>query len=368
MDKKKILIVCRGFYPEQSPRAFRATELAKEFARQGHDVKVVTPYRPEKEKHAKQYGYLLKDLGQLTWPIPQIKGTGINKIFLKAISRFLSLFFEYPMLQLVFQVNRALKDENSYDMLISVAVPYPIHWGVAWSRKKNHKIAKTWVADCGDPYYINHIDSFRKPFYFKYIEKWFSRRTDYITIPKEEMKITFFKEFHTKIVAIPQGFNFSDVKLYAGPIINNVPTFAFAGGFIKGARDPKALLEYLSILETEFKFIIYTQNTALVEPYLLKLANKIEIREYISRDKLLYELSRMDFLVNIGYDPATQSPSKLIDYALTRRPILSIDSSNFNRTILDEFLNKDYTNAFTIPEIEIYNIENVVHRFLNLAK
>ena len=34
----KILIVSGFFYPQNTPRAFRTTELAKEFARLGHDV------------------------------------------------------------------------------------------------------------------------------------------------------------------------------------------------------------------------------------------------------------------------------------------------------------------------------------------
>ena len=34
--KKRILIVSRSFYPDNSPRAFRTAELSKEFARQGH--------------------------------------------------------------------------------------------------------------------------------------------------------------------------------------------------------------------------------------------------------------------------------------------------------------------------------------------
>ena len=43
--KKKILLVSNGFYPEISPRSYRATELAKEFYRQGHEVTVITKYR-----------------------------------------------------------------------------------------------------------------------------------------------------------------------------------------------------------------------------------------------------------------------------------------------------------------------------------
>ncbi len=40
--KLRLLLVSNAFYPEISPRSYRATELAREFCRQGHDVVVVT--------------------------------------------------------------------------------------------------------------------------------------------------------------------------------------------------------------------------------------------------------------------------------------------------------------------------------------
>jgi hypothetical protein len=36
-----ILIISGSFYPINSPRSHRTTELAKELSRQGHDIKVI---------------------------------------------------------------------------------------------------------------------------------------------------------------------------------------------------------------------------------------------------------------------------------------------------------------------------------------
>lgn len=41
MTSKKILIISRTFYPENSPRSFRTTELAKELARQGNNLLIL---------------------------------------------------------------------------------------------------------------------------------------------------------------------------------------------------------------------------------------------------------------------------------------------------------------------------------------
>ena len=60
----------------------------------------------------------------------------------KALSRILLTFFEYPAIEEMFKLRKILKDENDYDLMISFAVPYPVHWGVAWSGTKKHKIAE----------------------------------------------------------------------------------------------------------------------------------------------------------------------------------------------------------------------------------
>ena len=367
--KKKILIVSRSFYPQNSPRSFRTTELAKEFARQGHEVTVLTPRNQEVHPaFEKEHNFYIKDLGQPTWKSPDFGKSKIGYFFTRAAYRFLSLVFEYPNIELMFLVNKALKKENGYDLLISIAVPYPVHWGVAWARNKKHPIAKLWVADCGDPYMKAKLDTFSKAFYFKFFEQWFSRKADLISITKESFKVNYFEEFHEKIVEIPQGFCFEDVRLADQPIKNKVPHFAYAGTFIKEGRDPSMFLEHLTTLDLDFRFILYTKSRSLLEPFLKKLNGKIEIRDYIPRNLLIYELSQMDFLVNFEYDPLVQSPSKLIDYGLTGRPILNIVSAEFKPEVVFEFLSGNYKNKFSIPDFEKYRIENVCTKFLSLGK
>ena len=196
---KKILIVTHGFYPEISPRSFRATELAKEFARQGHEVTVIAPKRKGLDEFLKQHSITFKDLGEVTWKVPQIKTKNrIGTLFNRAIIRFSDLFFAYPHIQLKYTVSKKLKNEKGYDLLISIAVPFPIHWGVASSWNKSQKIARVWVADCGDPFMYDKHDSFRKLFYFHYFENKFLRLADYVTVPFEEMKLLFNQKFAFK--------------------------------------------------------------------------------------------------------------------------------------------------------------------------
>lgn len=369
MDNKKILLTTNGFYPDISPRSFRATELAKELVRQGHKVKVLTHPRPGCAEFCAANGIEFKDLGMITWPTPTIKGSGIARLFWRVTARFSSLLFEYPFIQLMPMLKRGLKGESGYDMLISVAVPYPIHWGVAAVRSAKNQIAKIWVADCGDPYMGQENDTFKPPFYFGWLEKKFCRNANYITVPTAAAVKGYYPEFHDKIRVIPQGFRFEDVKKYNGPKTTDKIIFGYGGMFIPGRRDPSELLALLNSLDEShaFEFHIYTATPALVEPFVEASKGRIQIRKILDRESLLYAMSQMDFVVNFENVGNTQTPSKLIDYAILEKPILSVKTGGLKADVVLEFLNGDYHNTLVIPDTDQYRIENVAKKFLALC-
>lgn len=369
MVRKNILIISRSFYPDISPRSFRTTELAKEFAKQGHYVTVLTHKKKENSIYFNfetKYNIKIKNLGKNI--LPRIK-FGNNKyinLFKRAFSRGLNLLFVYPDIELVVLVRRALVREKNYDLLISIAVPHSTHWGVALSRNK--KIAKTWVADCGDPFMGTNTDSFKKLFYFEYIEKWWSKKADYITVPFKGSVEAYYKEFHNKIKVIPQGFNFNEIKIDEENYKpNRVPTFAYIGLLISGSRDPRPFIEYLLELNIEFKFILYNKQESLFKDLIDRAGGMIEFRDYIERKTLIKILSKMDFIINFNNRTSTQLPSKLIDYYLTKRPVLSIESYSFDKEIVFQFLKGDYSRQFVYDNPEQYKIQNICQKFLDLA-
>lgn len=370
MDKKKILITTNGFYPDISPRSFRATELAKELVRQGHTVKVLTHPRIGTAEFCKNNGIEFKDLGHITWPVPTVKGEGLVRLFWRVVTRFSALLLEYPFIQIMPLMKQGLKGESGYDMLISVAVPYPIHWGVASVRTKNNPIAKIWVADCGDPYMGQENDTFKPPFYFGWLEKKFCRKADYLTVPTAASINGYYKEFHDKIRVIPQGFRFEDIRKYTGPKTTDKIIFGYGGMFIPGRRDPSELLAFLNGLNESyhFEFHVYTNTPQLIAPFIAASNDRIQLKQVLDRESLLFEMSKMDFVVNFENVGNTQTPSKLIDYAILEKPILSIKTGNLDINIVSEFLNGNYANAFIINDFEQYRIEKVAKKFLQLLE
>ncbi|MFD1316095.1 hypothetical protein [Namhaeicola litoreus] len=365
----KILIISRSFYPMNTPRAFRTTELVKEFSRIGHEVTLYTHMDNKQKGFKKKYKLNLKVLPTPRWKTPNLGTHKIPKLVNRAFYRILSNYLDFPSCEYYFLVKNALKNEKNYDLLISIAIPHTIHWGVAGALRVNKNLTKTWIADCGDPYLIVENDTFQKPFYFKYLERWWAKRVDFITVPVQGAIKAYNHSIQTKIKVIPQGFNFDEIKTLVKGInrsYNKVPTFIYGGGFIPNNRDPRQFLEYLNSLKVNFKFYVYTNKLELVQYYADKSQNRIEIFPIISRNEFLKVLVKMDFVVNFENKGNNQVPSKLIDYAILNKPILSVSSQDIPKATIDNFLKGNYEDAYIVANVENYNIKNVVENFLSL--
>jgi hypothetical protein len=369
----KILIVSAKFYPQNNPRAFRTTELAKELSKFGNEVTILIPDLDyDYTSLIKKHKFSVK-LYKLKWDKKSLSVFGKQTLLYRIIDRLLSLLIEYPDIEISHRIrNYLLSTNQSYDAIISIAVPHPVHWGVALARKEKLDICKIWIADSGDPYMGCNpgTNIFNKhPFYFSIVEKWAFRKADFITVPIEEAKSGYYKEFHSKIKIIPQGFNFDDIVINQQDPNNDKLSFAYAGSFYQLLRDPRPFLDYLVSIDKEFKFIIHTDPSFedILNPYKEKLAGKLEIHPFIPRNELLSKLSKMDFLVNFENAVKIQSPSKLIDYALTGRPILNIPYGHMDTDVINQFLVKNYSKKILLSNLDDYNIKNVANQFLKLV-
>lgn len=360
----KILIISGTFYPRNSPRSFRTTELAKEFSRLGHDVTVMIPNLDyDHSAFAKTYPMCFKYYDEFP---EKRKFVGVS-IIDRIIFHYLHWLIAYPSLRNKKRVKKSVENESDYDLLITIAVPHYIHWAVGELYAQGKKIAAKWIADCGDPFMLADSGAKKPPFYFKKLEKLWCRLCDFIAVPTETSYLGYYPEFKGKIRVIPQGFNFEDTVI-SEYNQNDIPTFAFAGSLIPGKRDPKKLLDFLAGLDRPFRFVTYCTNIkSFIEPYKIKLGDKICIEKPIPRNQLLAILSQMDFLINIGNGTKVQTPSKLIDYTLTKRPILTIESNDIKKDVLLEFLDGNYEHKDPDIDISKYDIHKVAQQFLDLV-
>ena len=94
------------------------------------------------------------------------------------------------------------------------------------------------------------------------------------------------------------------------------------------------------------------------------LRDKIILKRYIPREELIYELSSVDFLINFDNENSHMVPSKLIDYALCKRPILSFNSVTFNSEEFVSFIKRDFKDTVQI-DLENFNVSNIAKLFLD---
>lgn len=369
---KNILIISRSTFPSKDPRSMRTDELAREMAKQGHKVILyVLTDSYDYTSFEKQTNITIKSLGKTYFSTYHHENGKKLNFFAKAFNKLVGKYVEFPDIELIRNVYTALKTEleadYSIDLLITIAVPHTIHWGATLFKKNNSDKLKniTWIADCGDPYMGNPLKT--PPSYFAKIENCFCSNVDFITVPVKEAVKAYPYKFRHKIKVIPQGFNLENIESKNQYIKNTLPTFIYAGTFYHKYRDPSSLLDYLGNIEKDFRFIIYTKNLDLIEPYRKKLGQKLIVKPYISRPELLEKMKQADFLINLENPFSVQSPSKLIDYAIAQRPVLSINTNHrLNTDNIDSFLDGDYKDSLPLVELSYYDIKNVVKSFLAL--
>lgn len=351
-----------------SPRAFRATELAKEMARRGHNVTLYAVLgKYDYTNFQNETGIIVKNIGKMLFATENSDGDTRYTILDKMLFHLFHRIIEFPDIELSLRIPTIIKKEQNCNLLITIAAPHAIHWGGALAKTilPKKKMPEIWISDCGDPYMGNSIEK-KKTIIFKHIEKYWCRKTDYLIIPIEDARKGYYPEFNSKIRVIPQGFDFSTIKLDKAFIKNDVPLFAYAGSIYPGHRDPTIFLSYLTQLESEFKFIIFTNNEKFYLTFKELLKHKLEIRQYIPRELLIPELSRMDFLINFRNQSTVQSPSKLIDYLLTKRPILNISKDFSEIVYFKEFLAGNYANQNEVIDVNQFDINNITDKFLDL--
>lgn len=353
-----------------SPRSFRTTELAREFSRQGHSVTLLLPYNLKSEESlmfANSNNIKLEFFGPLNW-----KRFGKSKFigdWSRKFGRLLFLLFEYPNIEIYFKLSRYLKTiTKSYDLLLSIAVPHENHWAVAKIQSKR-TIAKTWIADCGDPFVGNKLETIKPPFYFNILENKFLKHADYVSVPTKGAIEAYNKTYQYKFNVIPQGFNFKGIELGNYKRHPNKIRFAYAGSVSpKGIRSPRKFIEHLLKLNLDFEFHAFSNQINNLKDLADSSDDRLVLNKGIPRNELLKKLSTMDFLVNLDNGATTASPSKLIDYSLAKRPILNINPFNPQTELIDEFLVGNYKNQFVLKEVEQYDIKKVAQKFLDLIK
>lgn len=373
---KKILIVSNFFYPEITPRAMRTTELAKEFARRGHSVTLVIPNK----KIYRDNPPGLEGVDILYADSPLIYGgkTPARKKIRKFIPdwgmRLLLYFYnhEYFAKYDAGIEKRLMELKGGFDLLLSVSYPAAVHRAVMKAFKRNGNLTAIFkIAEFSDPPLRGEYNRKFFPAYGLFMKKA-GKFFDRFVIPVENAKPCYLPyKPESEIIVIPQGFDNSGIKTKRYTP-NNPVAFAYAGRFYRNTRDPEVLFKYLADSGRDFELHLYLIDREdyfdkMISEYRKLCKGTIIVHEALPREELIYELSGMDFLVNHNFNYRTATPSKLIDYLLSGRPVYSFSSDSFDPASFDRFMDGDYTGAAELPDPSEYDIKNIAGKFEALS-
>lgn len=360
----KILIISLHAFPAQGPRAFRTTELSEQLAKNGHEVVLYTVQGKYNYSDYERLSNVKRKNVKTRFYTIGCDGTNRYNIFDKFMSHYFNRLLLWPQCEFHFRVADIIKDNPNFDLLITIAVPHSIHSGAARAKRKYPDIfPKKWICDCGDPFMLNPFIKY--PGYMEKYERMWCEECDYISVPTKESYKGYYKEYWNKIRVIPQGFDFSKTPI-AEYTKNEVPTFLFMGSIYPGVRDPHSFMDYLLTYDKPYKFIMMMRSP-LEEKYIKESNGQIEYIVGKGRKDVILECSKADFLINITNPNNVQTPSKLIDYGISGRPILDVPNDFSDDSTFLEFVECNYSKRHILDSVDQYKIENVTNLFLSLT-
>lgn len=370
----KIHILTGHFHPQIHPRAFRSHELAAELVRQGHTVTVTNLTTIEGfdyEQYTREYGVRVENM-ELYKETADNSRSGMSKTGQSFIGHAYRFLLTYLLDGALFikgrQIADRLKIEADTDLVVALSTPFMCLYGLSLYIRK-HKPSFVAIADSGDPFYYSRQNK-RAP-WFALLERRVYSSFHYLTIPTANAIPSYERLIpREKIRIIPQGFRMDHLKLCREEP-TGIPRFAYAGVFYWDIRNPEFLFQYLDKLNIPYEFHLFMRyRDALVDQLLGNYPNveeKVVMHFSVPHDELLYQLSTMHFLVNIENVSNTQMPSKLIDYGMSGRPVLSCRKDNFSQEVFNSFMEGNYEGAMEI-DVRDYDISLLARKFVDMAK
>ena len=377
-DTRNILIVSGACYPELTPRAFRTTELARQLARQGHRVTLLLPNRAIFHEHPLREEGL--EVIFASGPVEGAEGSAVSRRngrlrrFMPEIVQKAVLYFYCHELWAKYDPGlcaRLAELRGPFDAVLSISYPAAVHLAVARAMRRNPALRQAvTIAAFSDPPFRGDVARNVFPGYYLWLKRW-GRLFDWFAVPVEKALPCYTPYMdRSRIRVIPQGFDLDAIPL-PDYVPHSEPTFAYAGRFYENIRDPQFFFDFLETVETPFRFDLYINHlddrfADMIRRAQQRVRGCIVLHDPLPRERLIGRLAEADFLVNFDNTTSNATPSKLIDYAIARRPILSFNDRTFDAEAFRAALRGDYAGQVRGIDLADYDIRTVAARFLAL--
>jgi len=350
----KVLIISFQYWPALNARAFRWTALAEAWVRAGREVHVVCARVPDRPALETRNGVRVHRVGS-AWVerlrgavMPRSGGTTVkpNAVWriLTAVARNLWHGIYWPDTSCTWYFaarNKARKLLATIDPDAVVSVS-PAFTAVAVGRSLAHPTRRgfRWLIDLGDPFSFAEEappNNFRL---YRQLNIRFERgcfaAADSVSVTTAETRERYaalFPESAQKIAVIPPLVALPETVIAVGHSDSSgCRQLAFLGRLYPTIRRPDFLLALFAALgeapegkRYELHFYGETRECgASFAPYQYMVGKTLFLHGLVQRERAASAMHSADVLVNIGNDTRYQLPSKIVEYAMTGRPILNL--------------------------------------------
>lgn len=355
MSNKKILIIAYLTPPAATPRAIRLEALASHWVKAGHTVDIVTvgDHVVETTSYGNLHRVTSKLLKSLTRSRDTQKAAAASggKVSLKGwilslISNLWWKVFAWPdgnCLWIFPAVKKAkeLLKTNQYDAVMSISTPFSGHVAAYFALKKYKHLP--WLTDSGDPFSLVPESPANNYYLYSFLNKSFERKIlahcDHFSITTEGTRKIYadaFPEYADKLVVIPPLYSSSKpVPLTAEEVRNDnegTINIIFIGFLYRKMRNPSnALNIFIKLFERypELKDrcrITFWGGLGDCPDIFAEYASVLPLSFCgpLPHSDVMNTMQKSSILLNLGNITNFQTPSKIIEYALSGRPVLNV--------------------------------------------
>lgn len=350
---EKVLVVSYLYWPALTARAFRWTALAENWAREGCEVHVVCARTPDRPALESVNGVQVHRVGSPSierlrasttpeaGPRATARGGGIRRAAVAAVRPIWHAIYwpdtSCPWFFAARNKTGELIAAIDPDALVSVSPTFTaVAVGRSLARRRPRRLR--WLIDLGDPFCFAEEAPQNNFRLYRRLNIRFERgcfaEADAVSVTTPETRDRYaalFPESARKIAVIP--------PLLALPEAVEAPAgrpdrrrLVFLGRLYPSIRRPDFLLALFAALEDseaaercELHFYGDTwECEASFAPYRHRLGRDIHLHGPVPREQAVSAMRSADVLVNIGNDTHYQLPSKIVEYAISGKPILNI--------------------------------------------
>jgi glycosyltransferase involved in cell wall biosynthesis len=376
----RILIISYSYAPVINPRAFRWTALAEFWARQGHEIDVITVWSPGRERSESRNGVTVHRVGgavsgslralikragpdtDVTAEKFSISISSINRSSAGKFARGLKWLHDHTWKRIYWpdfaciwyfaatRKMKALLGRKPYDAMITVSLPFTDHLIGKGARRVQPDLA--WLVDIGDPFcFLDMTPHNNRRLYRRLnerVERSVFMAADAVSVTTEKTRdhyVRLFPEAKGKMhVMGPLLPAITESRARQVFPADGVTRLVFVGTLYREIRNPTPVLAFFNELtrkapdrpmELHFFGDIHDCEPCFAAHREL-LGRRVFLHGVVDRETALSAMQQATTLINIGNNTSYQLPSKVLEYAASGRPLINVvqDSSDSSVEVL----------------------------------